>query len=89
MQSKPQIRSIGIDLGKTTFHLVARRHHKSQTIPCRLIRRAKHLQRSVFPDFRGTVRLCSYQAVFCTRLLAFTLPMPVAMSQPGVAPNAG
>jgi hypothetical protein len=38
---------------------------------------------------RGTVRLFSYQAVFCTRLLAFTLPMPVAMSQPGVAPNAG
>jgi hypothetical protein len=38
---------------------------------------------------RGTVRLFSYQAVFCTRLLAFTLPMPVAMSQPGVAPSAG
>ncbi len=30
-----------------------------------------------------------YQAVFITRLKPFTLPRPVAMSQPGVAPNAG
>jgi hypothetical protein len=74
----------------TTFHLVVRGHYKSQTIPRRLTRRAKHLQRSVSPDFREAQFVCaSYQAVFCTRLLAFTLPMPVAMSQPGVAPNAG
>ncbi len=33
--------------------------------------------------------VAAYQAVSLTRLVAFTLPIPVAMSQPGVAPNAG
>jgi hypothetical protein len=31
----------------------------------------------------------SYQAVSNTRLYALTLPMPVAISQPGVAPKEG
>jgi len=33
--------------------------------------------------------VAAYQAVSLTRFVAFTLPIPVAMSQPGVAPNAG
>ena len=32
---------------------------------------------------------CTYQALFITRLKPFTLPSPVAMSHPGVAPKAG
>jgi len=30
-----------------------------------------------------------YQALFMTRLKPLTLPKPVAISQPGVAPKAG